>query len=76
MYIVLFKGRGKYRNIFIYGDINCGKLFILFLLKVIYKIFCNFVIGLFVWFGVEDVEIIFFNDFCWYLKIIVWVDFL
>ncbi|CAH3186635.1 unnamed protein product [Porites lobata] len=69
-------GRGKYRNIFIYGDTNCGKSFILAPLKVIYKTFCNPATGSFAWLGAEDAEVIFLNDFRWHPKIIAWADFL
>ena len=37
VYTTLAKGRRKYRNIFIHGDMNCGKSVILSPLKVIYK---------------------------------------
>ena len=76
VYTALCKGRGKYRNIFIYGDTNCGKTFSLSPLKVIYKTFCNPATGSFAWLGAEDAEIIFLNDFRWHPKIIAWADFL
>ena len=56
IYTALSKGRGKYRNIFIYGDTNCGKSFILAPLKVIYKTFCNPATGSFAWLGAEALE--------------------
>ena len=76
VYNALSKGRGKYRNIFIYGETNCGKSFILSPLKVIYNTFCNPATGSFAWLGAEDAEIIFLNDFRWHPKIIAWADFL
>ena len=76
VYTALSKGRGKYRNIFIHGDTNCGKSFILSPLKVIYKTFCNTATGSFAWLGAEDAEIIFLNDFRCHPKIITWADFL
>ena len=76
VYTALSKGRGKYRNIFICGDTNCGKLFILSPLKVIYKTFGNPATSSFAWLGAEDAEIIFLYDFCWHPKIIAWADFL
>ena len=76
VYTALCKGRGKYRNIYIYGDTNCGKSFILSPLKVIYKTFCNPATGSFAWLGAEDAELIFLNDFRWHPKIIAWADFL
>ena len=75
VYTALSKGRGKYRNIFIHNDTNCGKLFILSPLKVIYKTFCNPATGSFVWLGAENAEIIFLNYFRWHPKIIAWADF-
>ena len=76
IYIALTKGRGKYRNIFIHGNTNCGKSFIVSPLKVIYKAFCNPATGSFAWIGAENAEIIFLNDFRWHPKIIAWADFL
>ena len=76
IYTALSKGRGKYRNIFIYGDTNCGKSFILAPLKVIYKPLCNPATGSFAWLGAEDAEVIFLNYFRWHPKIIAWADFL
>ena len=63
VYNALSKGRGKYRNIFIYGETNCGKSFILSPLKVIYNTFCNPATGSFAWLGAEDAEINFFERF-------------
>ena len=74
VYNALSKGRGKYRDIFIYGETNCRKLFIPSPLKVIYNTFCNPATGSFAW--LEDAEIIFLNDFRWHPKIIAWADFL
>ena len=76
IYIALTKGSGKYRNIFIHGNTNCGKSFILSPLKVIYKAFCNPATGSFAWIGAENAEIIFLNDFRWHPKIIGWADLL
>ena len=56
VYTDLSKGRGKYRNVFIHGETNCGKSFILSLLKLIYKAFCNPATGSFAWMGAEDAE--------------------
>ena len=39
IYTTLSKERGKYRNIFFYGDTNCSKSFIFAPLKVIYRPF-------------------------------------
>lgn len=48
----------------------------IFLLKKLYNVFSNFVMGIFVWVGVENVEIVLLNDFWWYLFIIVLGDLL
>ena len=76
IYTVLEKGRAKYQNIYIHGPANTGKTFILSPLKVIYNAFCNPATGSFAWIGVDEVEIIFLNDFRWDPKIIAWADFL
>ena len=76
IYTALKDGRGKYRNIYIYGPANSGKTFILLPLKKIYRAFCNPATGSFAWVGAEDAEIIFLNDFRWNPAIIAWADFL
>ena len=76
IYTALKDGRGKYRNIYIYGPANSGKTFILSPLKKIYRSFCNPATGSFAWVGAEDAEIIFLNDFRWNPAIIAWADFL
>ena len=73
---VLSKGRGKYRNIMITGNANCGKTFLLNPLTVIYETFCNPATGSFAWVGVENAECIFLNDFRWSPQIIQWHDLL
>ena len=71
VYTALSKGKGKYRNIFVHGDTNCGKSFILSPLNGIYKTYCDPA-----WLGAEDAEIIFLNDFRWHPKIIARADFI
>ena len=51
---LLMKGRGKYRNIMITGNANCGKTFLLNPLTHIYNTFCNPASGSFAWVGVEN----------------------
>ena len=63
IYVLLEKGRGKNRNLYIHGPANCGKTFILSPLKLIYKTFSNPATGTFAWVGAEDAEIIMLNDF-------------
>ena len=75
IYTLLELGRGKYRNVFIYGPANCGKTFILSPLKEIYNAFCNPATGTFAWVGAET-DIIILNDFRWKPSIIAWGDML
>ena len=76
VYTALKEGRGKYRNVFIYGPANTGKTFILSPLKKIYNAFCNPATGSFAWVGAQEAEVIFLNDFRSNPAIIVWGDFL
>ncbi|KAL9978525.1 hypothetical protein ACROYT_G016051 [Oculina patagonica] len=76
VYTALKEGRGKYKNIFVYGPANTGKTFILSPLKKIYRAFCNPATGSFAWLGAEEAEIILLNDFQWNPAIIAWADFL
>ena len=76
IYTALKEGRGKYRNIYIYGPANTGKTFILSPLKKIFHAFCNPATGSFAWVGAQDAEVIFLNDFRWNPAIIAWADFL
>ena len=69
-------GRGKRRNVLLYGEGNCGKTFLLKPLCSIYQTFSNPAKGTFAWLGVENAEIIFLNDFRWDEKYIAWADFL
>ena len=57
------KGRGKYRNIMITGNANCGKTFLLNPLTLIFNTFFNPAFGTFAWVGVQNAECIFLNDF-------------
>ena len=76
IYTVLEKGRGKYQNIYIHGPANCGKTFILLLLKSIYRAFCNPATGTFALMAADEAEIIFLNDFRWTATVIAWADLL
>ena len=73
---LLIRGRGKYRNIMITGNANCGKTFLLNPLTSIYNTFCNPATGSFAWVGVQDAECIFLNDFRWSPQVIPWHDLL
>lgn len=76
IYSALKDGRGKYRNIYIYGPANCGKTFMLAPLKIIYRCFVNPATGTFAWMGAEKAEVILLNDFRWNASIVAWSDFL
>ena len=76
VYRVLECGRGKYRNIYVYGPANTGKTFIISPLKVLYKAFINPATGTFAWVGAENAEVVILNDFRWHPSIIAWGDFL
>ena len=68
----LIEGRGKYRNIMITGNANCGKTFLLNPLTLIFNTFCNPASGSFAWVGVQNAECIFLNDFRWSPQVIPW----
>lgn len=69
-------GRGKYRNVFIYGPADSGKTFIVSPLRVIFHTFSNPATGTFAWLGIENAELVLLNDFRWNPSIIAWGDFL
>ena len=69
-------GRGKYRNVYIYGLANCGKTFLLSPLKKIYKCFKNPTAGSFAWLGIEKAEVVWLNDFRWKPSLIPWCELL
>lgn len=73
---LLEKGRGKYRNVFIYGPANCGKTFLISPLKGIYNCFVNPTSGSFAWVGAEESEVILLNDLRWNSSLIPWCDLL
>ena len=74
--ILLDKGRGKYRNLYLKGPCNCAKTFLLNPLNTIYKTFSNPASTTFAWVGAEQSEVVFLNDFRWSAQIIPWHDFL
>ena len=74
--ILLDKGRGKYRNVYLKGPCNCAKTFLLNPLNTIYKTFTNPASTTFAWVGAEQSEVVFLNDFRWSAQIIPWHDFL
>ena len=76
MYEALSKGRGKYRNVYIYGPANCGKTFLVKPLKEIYECFVNPASGNFAWLRIESAEVVLLNDFRWKASLIPWCEFL
>ena len=76
VYNALRHGRGKYRNVYIYGPANCGKIFLLSPLKKIYECFKNPAAGTFAWLGIEKAEVVWLNDFRWKPSLIPWCELL
>ena len=74
--ILLDKGRGKYRNLYLTGPCNCAETFLLNPLNTIYKTFSNPASTMFTWVGADHSEVVFLNDFRWSAQIIPWHDFL
>lgn len=75
-------GRTKRNNLFLVGERNCGKTFLLQPLTKIFTTFCNPASGTFNWVGAVDKELIYLNDFRYPPvdkggdKVINWQDFL
>ena len=69
-------GRKKGNNIMLAGETNCAKSFLLNPLEVMFKAFVNPAAGRYAWIGLDEVEIIFINDFRWSEELIKWNDFL
>ena len=65
-YDLLENGRGKHRNIILYGERNCAKTF---LLEPLTNLFPNTFhtppASNFGWLGVEEAQVIYLNDFRW-----------
>ena len=73
---LLWKGRGKFRNILLVGPTNCEKTFLLQLFCNIFKTFDNPAGDKFVWVGSEEAEIILIKDLSESPELIQWDDFL
>ena len=75
-------GRAKQNNIFLIGERNCGKTFLLQPLTKIFTTFCNPATGTFNWVGAINTELVYLNDFRYppvekgREKVIPWSDFL
>ena len=76
VHTLLEKGRGKYRNVYLKGPCNCAKTFLLNPLNTVFKTFSNPASTTFAWFGAQEAEVVFLNDFRWSAQIIPWHDFL
>eukprot|EP00111_Clytia_hemisphaerica_P021623 TCONS_00063605-protein len=76
--LLLRRGRGKYRNVMLYGDVNCAKTFLLKPLTHIYKTFENPARDKYCWVGADAAEVILINDLRWKHpgEQISWDDFL
>lgn len=69
---LLVQGRGKWRNLYIMGNANCAKTFMLKPLEDIYKCFCNPAKDKYAWVGADEAEIILLQDFRWDSETIAW----
>ena len=76
VYNALKRGRGKYRNVYLFGPANCGKTFLVSPLKKIFECFVNLASGTFAWLGIEDAEVVLLNDFRWKPSLIPWCELL
>ena len=74
--LLLDEGRKKGSNIVIKGEADCGKSFLFFPLKNIFRCFSNPASSTFNWIGVENAEVIFLNDFRWEPAVIPWFQLL
>ena len=73
---LLDDGRKKGANILVKGEADCGKSFLFFPLKKIFRCFANPASSTFNWLGVENAEVIFLNDFRWTPQVIPWFQLL
>ena len=76
VYNALKRGGGKYRNVYLFGPANCGKIFLVSPLKKIFECFVNPASGTFAWLGIEDAEVVLLNDFRWKPSLIPWCELL
>ena len=75
---LLVKGRGKFRNIMIYGPSNCAKTSMLRPLKSIFqdRLFDNPANDKYAWVGADEAEVILLQDFRFSKEAIAWNDLL
>ena len=76
VYNALKRGRGKYRNVYLFGPANFSKTFLISPLKEIFECFVNPASGSFAWLGIEDAEVVLLNDFRWKPSLITWCELL
>ena len=70
---LLEKGRGKYRNLLVTGEANCGKTFLFDPLRTVFKgALCNPSSTKFAWIGADIADVIFLNDYRWKPEQITW----
>ena len=69
-------GREKFVNIFLYGNTNMGKSFLLTPLEHLFKAFVNPANGRYAWVGLDTCDVAFLNDFRYSAEMISWSDFL
>ena len=75
---LLVQGRGKFRNLMIYGQTNCAKTFMLKPLKCIFgdRLFDNPANDKYAWVGADKAEVILLQDFRFCREVITWKDLL
>ena len=75
---LLHLGRGKFRNLMIYGRSNCAKTFNLKPLTSIFgeKVFDNPANDKYAWVGADKAEVILLQDFRFSKEVIAWKDLL
>jgi hypothetical protein len=75
---LLARGRGKLRNLMIFGQTNCAKTFMLKPLKCIFadRLFDNPANDKYAWVGADKAEVILLQDFHFSKEVITWKDLL
>ena len=75
---LLAQGRGKFRNVMIYGQTNCAKTFMLKPLKCIFgdRLFDNPANDKYAWVGADKADVILLQDFRFCKDVITWKDLL
>lgn len=76
MAVLLERGRGKGRNLFLVGPSNCGKSFLARPLELIFRSLVNPAANNFAFAGIEGKELVVLDDFRFTGKAISWSDLL